>query len=164
MIATTYLQMLSKDEHRPKYSADPRFQALEVSVKQWQYNRFLYSLVGAEWEWLDKLGWSDAQWAEYAQSATLRTFVGYYDGSLAGYFELLQNAADEVELAYFGLAPQFIGRGLGGPLLTAAIEEAWNMQPRRVWVHTCTLDHPNALKNYQARGFSIYKVEAAPAK
>lgn len=159
MITTTYLQMLSPDALRPKRTADPLARIVEVREKQWEYNKFLYTLVGARWQWLDKLRWSDQQWAEYAQSPDLHTFVLHYDGTPAGYFELLRSAVDEVELAYFGLAPQFIGRGLGGPLLTAAIEEAWKMSPHRVWVHTCTLDHPNALGNYQARGFSIYKVE-----
>jgi GNAT superfamily N-acetyltransferase len=65
-----------------------------------------------------------------------------------------------VEIAYFGLLPAFIGRGLGGALLTNAIEEAWQMSPERVWVHTCTLDHPSALANYQARGMEVYKVES----
>ena len=64
-----------------------------------------------------------------------------------------------MEIAYFGLLPQFVGRGLGGALLTATIERAWQLKPRRVWVHTCTLDHPSALANYQARGFRIYKHE-----
>jgi GNAT superfamily N-acetyltransferase len=91
----------------------------------------------------------------------LRTFVAYYDNSLAGYYELRRDDEGGVEIAYFGLLPEFIGRGLGGALLTSAIEEAWQMLSlvSRVWVHTCNLDHPAALANYQARGMAIYKQE-----
>ena len=79
-----------------------------------------------------------------------------YKGTPAGYFEL--NTQDkDVELAYFGLLPPFVGKGLGGGLLSTAIENAWGTETNRVWVHTSSLDHPNALKNYQARGFQIYR-------
>lgn len=154
---TTYLQMLSKLEYRPKRLPDPRFRVTEAAIKQWQFNRFLYILVGSQWSWRDRLSWSDAQWSDYAESVTLQTFVAYYDGSPAGYFELSKSSENEIELIAFGLAPQFIGRGLGGPFLTEAIDKAWELKPSRVWLHTCELDHPNALSNYQARGFSIYK-------
>jgi GNAT superfamily N-acetyltransferase len=88
-----------------------------------------------------------------------QTWVAYQQGAIAGYFEL-HRQGDEVEILYFGLAPQFIGKGLGGFLLSEAIAKAWQWQgANRVWVHTCTLDHPHALKNYQARGFRIYKEE-----
>ena len=80
----------------------------------------------------------------------------YLRGTPAGYFELDDQDGD-VEIAYFGLLPQFLGKGLGGGFLTAAVEKAWEMGAARVWVHTCSLDHPNALKNYQARGFQIYR-------
>jgi GNAT superfamily N-acetyltransferase len=158
-VTTFYLQMLSPSEHREARCEDPRFQIMEAKVRQWPFNKFLYVLVGAQWAWRDKLSWTDAQWAAWAESEDLRTWVGYYDGSPAGYFELHRQPEANVELAYFGLAPSFIGRGLGRALLSAAIDEAWKMSPRRIWVHTCTLDHPNALQNYQARGFSLYNTE-----
>lgn len=157
-VTTTYLQMLSPQELRPKPSTDPRFEIREAKVKQWQYSKFLYSLVGSAWGWRDKLPWTDAQWEDFAHAEELRTFVGYYDGTPAGYFDLQRQPGDDIEIAHFGLSPAFIGRGLGGALLSAAISEAWNMKPRRVWLHTCDLDHPNALINYQARGFSVYSV------
>ena len=93
----------------------------------------------------------------------LYTFAGYYDDVLAGYYELRPDKDGGVEIAYFGLLPEFIGRGLGGALLTSAIEEAWarrgGIVTTRVWVHTCNRDHPQALANYQARGMIVYKVE-----
>ena len=157
-IKTIYLEMLDRSQLCPKQVSDPRFQILETTVKQWEFNRFLSVLVGTEWAWRDKLSWSDASWKAYVESEATRTFVGYWDGSPAGYFELRSQDGD-VEIAYFGLAPNFIGKGLGGALLTRTLEEAWNLNPRRVWVHTCTLDHPAALKNYQSRGMVIYKTE-----
>ncbi len=158
-IVTTYLEMTSRDQLVPKRCDDPRFRVLQATVPQGQLNRFLYILVGQPWSWTDRLKWSDAEWEAYAAQTAVRTFVGYWEGSPAGYFEL--RGTDEIEIAYFGLAPKFIGRGLGGPLLTAALEHAWSCQPRRVWVHTCTADHPAALQNYEARGLRIYRTEAA---
>jgi GNAT superfamily N-acetyltransferase len=157
-VITTYLEMRSPEELRPKLCADERFWIGEATVKQWQFNRFLYLTVGSPWAWNDKRDWTDEQWRQYAESEQLRTFGAYYDASPAGYYELHRNG-DEVEIMYFGLLAAFVGRGLGGVLLSRAIEDAWQVKPRRVWVHTCTLDHPAALANYQARGMKIYKAE-----
>jgi GNAT superfamily N-acetyltransferase len=151
--------MRSLQELRPKRSDDPRFWIGEATVKQWQFNRFLYLTVGEPWAWNDKRSWSADQWRDYAESERLRTFAGYYDASPAGYYELRLDDEGGVEIAYFGLLASFLGRGLGGALLTSAIEEAWQMTATRVWVHTCTLDHPAALGNYLARGMKIYKTE-----
>lgn len=157
-ITTFYLEMTNAAQLQPKTCDDPRFHILEATVKQWRFNRFLYQFVGEEWEWKDKLIWTDEKWRSYVEDERLRTFVAYYDGSLAGYFEL--SARDqEVEIACFGLVPPFIGRGLGGTLLTRTLQEAWKLKPNRVWVHTCTLDHDAALANYKARGMVVYKME-----
>ncbi|TXH61160.1 MAG: N-acetyltransferase [Thiothrix sp.] len=157
-VTTFYLEMRARDQLRAKPNHDPRLRVLEASVKQWEFNRFLYTFVGGPWQWCDKLYWDDSKWKEYLDSNQIITFVAYYDGAPAGYFELSQ-CDGEVEIAYFGLSPYFIGKGLGGSLLSCAIETAWNLNPRRVWVHTCTLDHPAALQNYLARGMTIYKTE-----
>lgn len=154
----TYLEMRSAAQLRPRVCTDPRFRILEAVETQWRFNRFLYQLVGREWFWTDRLPWTDAQWQAYAEDPALRTWVAYHDGAIAGYFELRSEARD-VEVAYFGLTREFIGRGLGGALLTRALEEAWRSAPDRVWVHTCTLDHPAALANYQARGMVVCKTE-----
>ena len=156
--------MRSPEGLRPKLTPDPRFQVREVVVKQWEFNRFLYSLVGAGWNWTDKSRWSDDQWRAYAEADRLRTFVAYLEGSVAGYYELEQDEAQGVEIAIFGLTPKFIGRGFGGAMLTHALQEAWRMGPSRVWLHTCDLDHPGALANYQARGMIIYRVVTEPAR
>jgi ribosomal protein S18 acetylase RimI-like enzyme len=158
-VTITYLEMLSPAELRPKRCDDSRFSIRECTVKQWEFNRFLYCTVGGLWAWNDKRGWSDAQWRAYAESDRLRTFAAYYDGSPAGYFELHETEGPEIEISYFGLMPAFYGRGFGGAMLTEALEQAWKAQPRRVWVHTCTDDHEAALPNYQARGMTICKIE-----
>lgn len=131
----------------------------EARVKQYQFNRFLYQLVGAAWEWYDKLSWTDAQWQTYAEADALRTWVAWSEGSPAGYFELQTLPDGAVEICYFGLAEKFLGRRLGGYLLSEAIRQAWAGGANRVSVNTCSLDHPNALKNYQRRGLSIYRTE-----
>ena len=160
-IVTTYLEMHSPDQLRPKRCADGRFHIREKMERDWRFNRDLYLAVGQMWSWNDKRVWSDEQWKEYGLAPELRTFAAYYEHSLAGYYELRRDDGGGVEIAYFGLLSEFIGRGLGGPLLTSAIEQAWRTSPsvNRVWVHTCNLDHPAALSNYQARGMVIYKQE-----
>lgn len=122
-----------------------------------ELNRFLYTAVGGAWYWTDRLAWTYQQWLDYLNRPEVQTWVGYVQGTPAGYFELEKQPEENVEIAYFGLLPQFIGKGLGGHLLTRAVEQAWAMRAKRVWVHTCTLDAPAALANYQARGFRIYK-------
>ena len=160
--------MRSPEQLRPKH-ADSQFQIREKIEGDWQFNREMYLRVGEQWRWIDKRPWTDQQWKEYASE--VRTFAAYFDDELAGYYELRAEAEMRagpaldgrrgVEIAYFGLLPEFVGRALGGGLLTSAIEEAWRMSPTpaRVWVHTCNRDHPQALANYQARGLVIYKVE-----
>lgn len=158
-IIITFLEMHSPKALRPKRSSDLRFTVHEPLVKQWEYNRQLYRLVGSDWQWTDKNAWTDQQWRNYVESDRLRTLAAHYDGSLAGYYELRQDPAGGIEVAIFGLVPQFIGRGWGGVLLTHALETAWRERPRRVWLHTCSLDHPAALPNYQKRGMSVYRTE-----
>lgn len=160
-ITTWSLESRSPTELKP--ASDPGdVDIREACVKQFQFNRFLYQLVGASWAWNDKLNWSDEQWQQYAEADDLRTWVAWCEGSPAGYFELQMQPGGTVEICYFGLAEKFIGRRLGGYLLTESIRKAWDWGANRVWVHTCSLDHPNALANYEARGLSIFKSEVEP--
>ena len=126
-LITTYLEMRSRDQLRPK-RADARFQVREKRNRDWRFNRDLYFRVGEQWDWIDKRPWTDEQWKEYAAAEELCTFAGYYDDVLAGYYELRRDTDGGVEIAYFGLLSEFIGRGLGGALLTSAIEGAWRMR------------------------------------
>lgn len=132
----------------------------ECEIKQFQLNKFFYKFVGEDWNWTDKESWTDEKWKSYAENENLRTWIACYKGSPAGYYELLKQDGGDVEIAYLGLAPKFVGKGFGGYLLTHAIETAWKQkETKRVWLHTCSLDHPNALQNYKARGLKIYKTE-----
>ena len=154
-----YLEMLNENQLKPKEVVED-LTITEAKIKEYRFNRFLYALVGEAWQWNDKLNESDASWKAYSERDNLRTWVAYYQGAIAGYFELEVSADQEVEIKYFGLTPEFIGKGLGGFLLSYAIQQAWNScNAKRVWVHTCSLDHPSALSNYQALGFVLYKEE-----
>ena len=158
-ISIYYLEMTNPQalNASPEQSS---MQIIEAEIKQFAVNRFLYQLVGEAWQWFDKNQWTAQQWGDYAEDSNLRTWVAYIKGSIAGYFELKTLANNTVEIAYFGLTPAFIGQGFGGHLLTQAIKAAWAItDTEKVIVNTCTLDHPNALKNYQARGMRIYKTD-----
>ncbi|MCP3924676.1 MAG: GNAT family N-acetyltransferase [Desulfobacterales bacterium] len=159
-VRTYYLEILNSNELHFKDNKNKGFKVDECVIKQYQYNRFLYKLVGENWKWEDNNSWSDETWKKYAESDDLRTFVGYFSGTPAGYYEL-QKKEDDVQIAYFGLAEKFISKGLGGFFLSHAIDNAFKWGGKRVWVHTCTLDHPNSLNNYLARGMNIYKEEVS---
>ena len=158
-VTTYYLEMTSPGELRGDNKKTADLEVRQAKVPCPELNRFFYSAIGGDWYWIDKLPWTYEQWRVYVSRPELQTWIGYHQGTPAGYFELESLPETGVEIAYFGLLPQFVGRGLGGALLTATIERAWQLKPRRVWVHTCTLDHPSALANYQARGFRLYKQE-----
>ncbi len=156
---TYYLETNSPDELKRK-PAPVGLTVVEAEVKEYRFSRYLYQLVGEQWSWTDKLSFSDEEWQQYAENDNLRTWVAYSKGSIAGYYELQKQEGANVEIVCFGLAPGFIGKGFGGYLLTHAIDSAWSWgNTRRVWVHTCTLDHEAALSNYQARGMTLYKTD-----
>lgn len=158
-VITYFLEMLAPVPNRSAQNPSIEFEVRHVPAPCPELNRFLYTSVGGNWYWIDRLDWSYAQWMEYLDRPELETWVGYLSGNPAGYFELEKQAGESIEVAYFGLLPQFIGKGLGKVLLEAAIDRAWQMKAARVWVHTCTLDGPFALQNYQARGFCIFREE-----
>jgi len=158
-MTTYYLQMLIPQQLRSKPKPE-HLEIIQAQIPNYRVNRFLYSFVGEAWQWTDKLVWSDEAWECYAHNPKLYTYIAYYHGSIAGYYELEVHEHGDVEIVYFGLSPEYIGKGLGGYLLTHAIESAWKLsEVRRVWVHTCSLDHEGALANYQARGFEVYLKE-----
>ena len=155
-ITVYYLEMTHPTQHREK-SSDNGLVVQEAAIRQWKVNRFLYDLIGEDWAWHDKQSWSAERWTEYAESDNLRTWIGYSQGSIAGYFELKKLDDATTELAYFGLAPAFVGRGYGGSFLSQAVNAAWEWETtERLIVNTCSLDHPGALSNYKSRGFQVY--------
>lgn len=130
-------------------------------------SRWFYSTVGRDWHWVDRLVWTDEQWMAWVDRPEHHLVSAWVDGAPAGYFELEQQGAS-VELAYFGLMPAFIGQGIGGWMLAEALQRAWAVPgTERVWLHTCSLDGPNAVANYQARGlvpvgqYSEWRVDPA---
>jgi GNAT superfamily N-acetyltransferase len=158
-VTTYYLEMLDPRDLRPKRASRADLAMVRVDPPMPVLNRFFYTAVGGDWFWIDRLPWTEQQWRTYLDRPELETWMLTVRGLPAGYFELETQADKNIEIAYFGLLPQFVGAGLGGHLLTCSIERGWVLGARRVWVHTCTLDHPGALANYQARGMRLYKDE-----
>ena len=155
-VTTTSLEMLSPEVFKPKALARNDVVVRKVEIPTPTINHFFFVNVGRPWKWYSRLKWTLADWKALVEKETTTTWIGYIKGSPFGYIEFHQQE-ESVEIAFFGLLPQFIGMGLGGFLLSEAIRLAWELEPKRVWVHTCTLDHEFALNNYLARGFSIYK-------
>ncbi len=122
--------------------------------------KFLYKEVGRDFFWRDRLRWSNQDWLDYTSNNFFKLYVLKQNNKLAGYYELLYDPkVSSMEIPYFGIFKEFYGKGIGGYLLTNAILTSFNKKINKVWVHTCTLDHPNALKNYLARGMKIFKTE-----
>ena len=125
-----------------------------------QLNKFFYKNIGKKHKWIDRLVWTDSQWIDYVSNKNVKTYVFKFKDDLAGFFELIYHGEKkEVEIAYFGLLEEFLNKKLGSYLLFRAIQKSFNGDIDRVWVHTCSLDHKNALNNYIARGMKIFKTE-----
>ena len=125
-----------------------------------QLNKFFYKNIGKKHKWIDRLVWTEAQWIDYISNKNVKTYVLKYKDDLAGFFELIFHCEKkEVEIAYFGLLEEFQNKKLGSYLLSEAIQKSFKKNINRVWVHTCSLDHKNALNNYIRRGMKIFKTE-----
>ena len=125
-----------------------------------QLNKFFYKNIGKKHKWIDRLVWTETQWIDYVSNKNVETYVFKFKADLAGFFELIfHTEKKEIEIAYFGLLEEFQNKKLGSYLLSKAIEKAFKKSVGRVWVHTCSLDHKNALNNYIARGMKIFKTE-----
>ena len=123
-----------------------------------QLNKFFYKNIGKKHKWIDRLVWTEAQWIDYVSSKKVETYIFKHKNDLAGFFELISHSEKkEVEIAYFGLLEEFQNKKLGSYLLSQAIKKSFKKNIYRVWVHTCSLDHKNALSNYIARGMKIFK-------
>ena len=158
-VKRTYLEMNRREDLQPAPAPDANARVEQVVGCPASFYRYLYIEVGRSHHWVDRAAWTDQQISSHLANRRLSLWVLYVDGAPAGYFELLAHSDDAVELAYFGLLPEFTGRGLGKYLLTVAAERAWTSGARRVWLHTCTLDDPAALPNYLARGFRPFREE-----
>lgn len=154
-VTTHYLELRARSVFRPSTHRPRHARLIRIDPPLPALNRFFYKAVGGNWSWTDRLVWGAADWQAYLSAPGVETWMLTNDGSRAGYFELDARSGDP-EIAYFGLLPAFIGQGLGGHLLTMAVERAWQLG-ERVWVHTCSLDHPAALPAYKARGFVEFR-------
>jgi GNAT superfamily N-acetyltransferase len=162
-VTTWYLESTAAAQLAPPPAPLAGLEVGRVEAPSPELSSGMYAAVGADWSWTDRLGWDRARWQAHLADPGVETWVARLDGEPAGYAEL-EARADGVELAYFGLLPAFIGRGIGPRLLDAALRRAWTMTdppPARVWVHTCSLDSPAALATYERRGLRRYAEETA---
>jgi len=155
----TYLEMKAPPPLRPSHQPPHKLALLRVGAPSVPFYRYLYGTVGEPWFWYERRQLSDGELAATIRAEGIELTVLYAEGEPAGYIEMDYRDKANVCLAYFGLFPQFIGKGLGGFLLARTVDEAWRRGPGRLWLHTCTLDHPRALRLYQRTGFVPYKQE-----
>jgi GNAT superfamily N-acetyltransferase len=158
-VVRTYLEMRAPEELRRVTPPAPAPEIERLEQCSISFFRFLYEEVGRAYHWTDRLTWGDETIREYLETPGVSIWLMSSDAAPAGYFELREHEDSSVEIAYFGLLPEFIGRGWGKYLLIRAVESAWQLGPERVWLHTCTLDHPAALPNYLKRGFRPVRQE-----
>ena len=159
LVHTTYLEISADTPLRQPSRPRPDYELRQAVGITPDYARFLYRGVGYPWNWTRRAGWSYAKWERYLADEGGEIWVAYVSGTVAGYFELVDEGDDGVEVRQFGLFPSFTGHGLGGHLLGDAVERGRSIGTGRVWLHTCTADHPHALANYLARGMQRFKEE-----
>ena len=159
-IYRNYLELKSlKDFKEVKKPSEDHSVEL-VNPKDFQLNKFFYKNIGKNCHWVDRLVWTESDWTKYISDKKLFTYILKNKDEVAGYFELLfDKETKEAEIVYFGILEEYFGRKLGGYLLSEAIKFSFNLGCIRVWVHTCSLDHKNALFNYQSRGMKIFKTK-----
>ena len=159
-IYRSYLEIKSLDELKEVKKPSKNYFIELADPKDFQLNKFFYKNIGKNCQWIDRLVWTDLNWIEYISNDRLFTFILKDESEIAGYFELLFNKeSKEAEIAYFGILEEYFGKQLGGYLLSEAIKQSFRMKSLRVWAHTCSLDHKNALGNYLSRGMKIFKSE-----
>jgi ribosomal protein S18 acetylase RimI-like enzyme len=159
-IFRNYLEIKNQEDFKKVERPSESYSVKMANPKDFQLNKFFYKNIGKKCQWVDRLVWSDLNWTDYISNKNLFTYILRDKDEIAGYFELLLNENKcEAEIAYFGILEEYFGKKLGGYLLSEAIEKAFKMKSSRVWVHTCSLDHKNALRNYLSRGMKIFKSE-----
>jgi GNAT superfamily N-acetyltransferase len=159
-IERNYLEINSLTDLNDSNTSPEGYSVEPIQPADFQLNKFFYKNVGKKHHWVDRLIWTDKQWIEYTSDKKVKTYILKRYEDLAGYFELIiHKDKNEVEIAYLGLLEEYLNKKLGSYLLSSAIKNSFEFNPQRVWVHTCSLDHKNALMNYTARGMKIFKKE-----
>lgn len=168
-LVTTYLQMTDWTQFRPAYlNYLDGIKVMCMETPDVPFYRFLYTSIGKQWRWRDRLSQSDEEIKTLLVAPGTSVHVLYVDGSPAGYIELAERKEGSTgrffstEIVYFGLRPTYMGRGLGKHLLSHGVAYAWNRGTQRLWVHICNLDGSRAFNNYVKRGFKIYRVDKQP--
>ena len=155
-----YLEIKSTDNFNEVKNPSYNYSVSLIDPKDFQLNKFFYKNIGKKYRWNDRLIWTDQNWIDYVSNKKLYTYILKDKEEIAGYFELIfHQDRQETEIAYFGILEEYFGKKLGGYLLSQAIKESFLLGSTRIWAHTCSLDHKNALKNYLARGMKIFKKE-----
>jgi GNAT superfamily N-acetyltransferase len=162
-VTRTHGELPDRSSLRPAPRPDPRARVEEVKACPASFFRYLYAEVGRGYFWLERIRWTDEQIRARLGDPAVSLFLLTVAAAPAGYFELEKHHDGSVEVVYFGLLPEFQGHGLGKFMLTEATEAAWALGASRVWLHTCSLDHPGALANYLARGFRPLRTETYEA-
>ena len=164
-IIRNYLEIKSLNQLSEIKKFGDNYSLNQVIPNDFQLNKFFYKQIGKDYQWFDRLVWTDKNWIEYVSNLNLFTFVLKDNEEIAGFFELIRHRnRSETEIAYFGLLKEYFGKKLGGYMLSEAIKKSFSFNVKRVWAHTCSLDHKNALKNYLSRGMKIYNTETANIK
>ena len=159
-IYRNYLEIKNQEDFKKVEKPSESYSVKTANPKDFQLNKFFYKNIGKNCQWVDRLIWSDLNWIDYVSNKNLFTYILKDQEEIAGYFELLLSENnDEAEIAYLGILEEHFGKKLGGYLLSEAIKQSFRMKSSRVWVHTCSLDHKNALGNYLSRGMKIFKSE-----
>ena len=159
-IERNYLEIYSLSDLIESENPSNEFQIELIDPPNFQLNKFFYKNIGKKHSWIDRLTWNEKQWIDYTTNKNIKTYVLKKKEDLVGYFELLfHDDLNEIEIAYFGLLEEFQNKKLGSYLLSTAIKKSFLNKSKRVWVHTCSLDHKNALNNYLSRGMKIFKKE-----
>ena len=159
-VERNYLEINSlKDLVEPTFSSN-EFEIKLIDPPNFQINKFFYKNIGKYHRWVDRLIWEENQWIKYTSNKNVKTFILKKKEDFIGYFELIiHQEKKEIEIAYLGLLKEFHEKKLGSFLLSSAIKKSFVYNPKKVWVHTCSLDHKNALNNYISRGMKIFKKE-----
>ena len=159
-VQRNYLEINFLEDLKENFEFLDNYSINLVDPVDFQLNKFFYKNIGKKHHWVDRLVWTEKQWIDYVSNKNVKTYVLKHVDEFAGYFELnLHPEKDEVEIAYLGLLEEYQNKNLGSYLLSKAIKNSFLDKPKRVWVHTCSLDHKNALNNYIARGMRIFKTE-----
>ena len=159
-VKRSYLEINSLKDLKEVQKPSSDYSLKLLDPVNFQLNKFFYKNIGKKHKWIDRLVWEESKWIEYVSNKNVKTYIFKKENDLVGFFELLEHTEKkEIEIAYFGLLEEYHNKKLGSYLLSKAIKKSFENKIDRVWLHTCSLDHKNALNNYISRGMKIFKTE-----